>query len=160
VQQTTENTIIATLDAALPDWGQINVDPGFINWLQQKDPIYGIPRQAALDKASGKPTTPNGAPGTPDVQHIIAIFKAYKSSLAPVAAPVQQPNPMESMVAPTTVAGSAPAPAAENPFIRESEVKSFYDDVRRGVYTGQAEVMKQRIAAIDQAAAQGRIVRG
>jgi hypothetical protein len=160
VQKTVENSVVATLDSAVPDWAQINVDPKFIMWLQEKDPIYNVPRQLALDKASGKPSGPNEPPGTPDVQHIIQIFKAYKSSVAPPPAPVQQPNPMESMIAPATVAGAAPAPAAETPFIKESEVKSFYDDVRKGAYRGNEAVMQHRMAAIDEAAKAGRIVRG
>ena len=41
-----------TLTKLVPDWESINVNQGFLNWLGEVDPVYGVPRQAALDSAA------------------------------------------------------------------------------------------------------------
>jgi hypothetical protein len=66
----------------VPDWETLNYDQGFLNWLQEVDPVYGMPRQVAL----------NNAYENLETNRVATIFKAYKS-LFPAKLERQQLNP-------------------------------------------------------------------
>jgi hypothetical protein len=73
-QRSPKASIIAYLDAA-PDlagrWRQLNIDPQFLNWLDQVDPLSGKKRQLMLNDAYTKG----------DVQSVAAFFRLYIKSL-------------------------------------------------------------------------------
>lgn len=137
------------LGQRVADWETLNVDAGFLNWLQEVDPVYGAPRQAALTSAYE----------VLDVDRVARIFNAYKQTLAP--APQQQPQQqkpnLQRQVAPTRSRSTTP-PAASAPNQRiftQQEITQFYDEWRRGfIDNDEAAQMEKEIAA---AAAQGRV---
>jgi hypothetical protein len=59
----------AQLAQRVPDYVQVNTEPGFLNWLGEADPVYGVPRQYALDAAAN----------ARDADRVAAVFNAYKS---------------------------------------------------------------------------------
>lgn len=83
------------LASLVPDYESINVDPGFLNWLGESDPVYGVSRQAALDAGAN----------ALDAQRVANVFRAYAGTRA---APPKQDNRQElaRQAAPTAARGS------------------------------------------------------
>ena len=141
------------LAALVPDYEALNVEQGMLDWLAVVDPIYGEPRQAALDRAVGalNPTA------------VAAVFKAYKAAKeVPPAPPASNPTPQAQLAKQVSPRGSSSTPnAAPAPSTRiysQAEVAKFYDDVTKGRYRGRNDDMKREEAAINAAIAEGRIV--
>ena len=129
----------------VPDWEVLNVDQGFLTWLAEVDPVYGLPRQAAL----------NSAYEALDASRTAAIFKQYKTMTAPQT---QQNKPnLQSQVAPTR-SRTSPAPATsagDKRTFTQGDIAQFYDEWRRGLIDeAEAVRIEQEIAA---ASVEGRI---
>jgi hypothetical protein len=150
-QQTAANThdsFIERLGQRVPNLATVNVDPGFLSWLQQVDPIYGIPRQMALDNAASKF----------DVIRAAAIFDAYLATVTPPAPNVSNTPPaneLERQVTPPRSRNTPPPPQEVKRAWTSAGINQFYADVRRGVYT--EEQAAQLEAEIYAAAAEGRV---
>lgn len=150
VARTAEDQFLARLSAQVPDYEQVNQDADFLAWLAEVDPIYGLPRQAALTAAAD----------ARDANRVAGIFLAFKATQTPPPAPTPVPTPaasLERQVAPRAGA-SAPAAPSTKPVYTSAQVDAFYRDVRRGVYRGR-EADAQRIEdQFNEALAEGRIV--
>lgn len=134
------------LGQQVSDWETLNVDQGFLGWLQQVDPVYGVPRQAALSNAYE----------ALDVIRVANIFKAYKQTLPQTPAPSKVKQELQRQVAPTrTRSTTTPADGVNDKVFTNQDIEQFYSDWRRGFYDEQeaAEMEKQIHAAV----AEGRI---
>lgn len=142
--ETMERTFYATLEKLVPDYEAINASPRWLQWLGEMDPVYGVPRQAALDAAFQRL----------DAERTAAVFKAYKATIPP------SPSAgLENQVAPSGAA-SAPAPAinpAQGQIISSKFVEKFYGDLAKGKYAGREDEANRIAAEIDNAARDGRI---
>lgn len=142
-----KDRFLAGLAQQVSDWEVINVDPGFITWLQEVDPVYGIPKNVAL----------NNAYENLDVARVATIFKAYKQTIAPAPAPqANRQQELQRQVAPTrTRSTSQPGDNQDKPMFNNKDIEKFYSDWRRGYYTDEeaAQMEKQIHAAI----AEGRV---
>lgn len=151
--QTADQVFFATLARIAPDWELINADSRFLDWLEETDPVYGEPRQMALDRARQ----------LLDAQRAANVFLAWKALVAPPPAPpVLAPPPrpsLEAQVAPRAVASQAPAPAVDplGPVITSAQISRFYDDVARGRYRGREQEAAAFEAQINQAVSTGRV---
>jgi hypothetical protein len=145
VGSSAKELFIDRLAKQVPDWEAMNTDQGFLAWLAEVDPVYGLPRQAAL----------NSAYEALDAGRTAAIFKQYKSMTAP-AAPQNKPN-LQRQVAPTR-SRTSPAPATsagDKRVFTQGEIAQFYDEWRRGLIDETDAVrIEQEIAA---ASVEGRI---
>jgi hypothetical protein len=150
--EVTEKQVISDRDrflnglAALsPNWEALNVDQGFLAWLQEVDPIYGFPRQMAL----------NAAYEALDSNRVAQIFNTYAGWQTPVTQ--QRSNQeLQRQVAPSTSrASSAPVEGSNAKIFSQQEVEQFYNDWRRGYIGGDEAARIER--EIHAAAAEGRI---
>lgn len=141
--QTQEQTFYATLNRIVPDWRDINVDPRWLAWLGQRDPVYGAPRQAALDQAFSRL----------DAEHVASVFNAFVASLPAAPAPAS----LEDQVAPSSVSSTPPAAPAARPVITQKSITDFYNDVSRGRYVGRESEQARLEAEINAALAEGRV---
>jgi hypothetical protein len=134
------------LGQQVPDWEVLNTDQGFLNWLQQVDVVYGIPRNVALTTAYD-----NG-----DVSRVANIFKAYKQTLPQPAPTSKGKQELQRQVAPTRTRSTAqPSDGVDQQIFTNQDIEQFYTDWRRGVYDdAEAASMEKQIHA---AAAEGRI---
>lgn len=142
-----KDRFLAGLSQQVPDWETLNVDPGFIGWLQEVDPVYGIPKQIALSNAY------EGG----DVARVAIIFNSYKGTLAPRAPKAKTgQQELQRQVAPTrTRSGTPPTNSESEQYFTNQDIEQFYTDWRRGVYDdAEAAIMEKQIHA---AAAEGRI---
>lgn len=150
VAKTAYELFLDRLGVRVPDLLKINSDPRFLAWLGEVDPVYGEPRQAALNRASA----------AQNVEQAANVFKAFLQTVEAAPAPAaSQPNPqLAKQAAPR--AGPAPIPTARQPaaaLVSSAEVTQFYDDVRRGHYRGREEERVRREQEINKALAEGRI---
>jgi hypothetical protein len=143
-----KDRFLVGLSQQVPDWEALNVDQGFLSWLNEADPVYGLPRQAAL----------NSAYEAFDVGRVAAIFKAYKQLVTPQTKQPTKPNPeLQRQVAPTRSRSSTPtATDMQNQKIWTSgEIEQFYNDWRRGYIDNEEAVRMEK--EINAAVTQGRI---
>lgn len=142
---TAEQVFLTKLGQAVPEWEQINVDQRFLAWLAEVDPIYGQPRQAALEAAAQRF----------DSQRVVNIFKAFKQQLT---AQAPSPSVLETQVSPSASAGTPqPQPAPNKPVFTQKQITDFYNDVARGRYRGRENDVAQIEAQINDAIAEGRV---
>lgn len=139
-----KDRFLASLGKQVPDWEALNVDAGFLNWLAQVDPVYGLPRQYGL----------NNAYEAFDADRTAAIFNQYKSMVAPQT---QQNAPSLSRQVAPARSRSTPAPNLETgkPIFSQAEISQFYDDWMKNKITNDEAVKIE--TEIHAAYAEGRI---
>lgn len=134
------------LSSQVPDWEAMNIDQGFLTWLAEVDPVYGMPRQYALTNAYE----------SLDANRTATIFKQYKATLAPAQRP-QANRELQRQVAPTR-SHTSPAPttsSADKRLYTTSDIDSFYTEWRRGLIDEAEAVQIER--DIHAAINEGRI---
>jgi hypothetical protein len=136
-----------SLTAAVPNWQALNVDQGFLNWLAEVDPVYGMPRQYAL----------NNAYEALDAARTATIFNQYSKSLAPAPAASSNRADLQRQVAPTR---SRTSPAPSNPNVdkrvyNQQDIDAFYTEWRRGLIDEAEAVQIEK--DIHAATVEGRI---
>lgn len=143
VALTAEQAFFERVDKLAPEWETINGSQAFLAWLAEADPVYGIPRQLALDDART----------ALDAVRVASVFNAFAPT-APVPAPA--PDLLDAQISPRSVASPAPA-ATDKTVITQAQITAFYDDVRKGAYRGN-EVEGIRLEGIiNTALAEGRV---
>ena len=146
VAVTAEQSFFDRLAKAVPDWEAVNINQGFLVWLNEIDPILGQPRQAALDAAQQ----------SLNADRAIAVFNAYKATLPQPTAP-KASSPVDKQVSPKGSAAT-PAPQQNTPKIwTQQEVVNFYAAKRQGEFRGREAEAQALEAQINQAMAEGRI---
>ena len=101
VAVSTQDRFYTQLAQHVPDYEAVNADQGFLNWLTDVDPVYGVPRQAALDAAAN----------AMDVNRVANVFNTYKQltgKQAQSAKKQQVRQELERQTAPQSTRGSAP----------------------------------------------------
>lgn len=139
---TLEQQFYATLNNLVPDWEDINKDERWLKWLADIDPVYGAPRQAALDAAHQKL----------DVERVANVFRAFKAT-----APAKPQSSLANQVAPSGAAASVPTAPQTKPILSSKFVEKFYNDLAKGRYVGKEQEAASIDAEINTAAAEGRI---
>lgn len=104
VEVSSQDRFYSRLEQLVPNYRETNQEAGFLEWLGAIDPVYGEPRQAALDNAARKL----------DAERVAQIFKAYESVTGKSAAQAQKAQvrqELQRQIAPTgTKAASTSAP--------------------------------------------------
>jgi hypothetical protein len=148
VAQTDEDLFFSRLTAAVPDWEAINADESFLMWLGEVDPVYRLPRQAALDRAQrGKDHAGAAA--------VFNAFKALKQTQQKSPAPMKQV--LDGQVSPSgTQANAVPTPSAKETFTA-AQVETFYRELAQKKWADRAREAKAMEDRINAALAEGRI---
>lgn len=151
------------LSQQVPNWEELDQDPGFLAWLDQRDPYTGEIRGELLRKAEAANDGPR----------VVAFFVGYQkenatvapaapASAAAPAAPAAASQPtLETLVAPGAPrAGAARAPdgSGKRVFTR-AEIGKFYADAAAGRYksTEGQKRFKEIEAEIFLAQREGRV---
>ena len=159
VTQTERQRMQASLDAAMPNWREVNRDPNFLTWLKLPDAYSGAIRHNLLKQAYERNDGPR----------VLAFFRGFLSEEAAVSpansgpdvpdgATVQGKVPLNTLAAPgrakTAAASTAPA---EKPYFTRAQIAKFYADSAAGRFRGR-EAEKDRIEKqIFAAEREGRI---
>lgn len=143
VAMTAEQSFFDRLTKLVPNWEEVNANQAFLDWLAEIDPVYGQPRQAALNVAQQSLNSERAA----------NVFKAFLATLPQSP----KPNPVDKQVSPKAAASSAPTGTDNKPIYTQAQIKAFYDDVARGLYRGRQQEAQQIEAKINAAIAEGRV---
>ena len=146
VTSTAEEVFFSKLTQLVPDWEEINADQKFLDWLAEEDPVYGVPRQAAL----------NAAHKALDVKRVANVFNTFKALFRQ---PKQSaaPKSVEKQVSPSTSATAGQTVQQEKPVITQEQIQAFYRDVAQNKYRGREAEMARLEAMINEAIAEGRV---
>jgi hypothetical protein len=148
----TEQSFWSTLNAMVPDWRDVNADPGFHGWLLEVDPLSGLSRQTFLDNAQR----------SFDAQRVAQFFNAWKGSAGNQVAQTQRSAPkseLEKQVVPGKGrTGAAPSSSGNNKTYTPQDIAKFYTDVRQGRFKGRDDERARLERDIFAAQREGRIV--
>jgi hypothetical protein len=150
VALTAEDSFYAKLATAVPDWEALNQNQTCLDWLAQEDPVFGVPRQNALDVASR----------TLNAQAAINIFKQLKSLVAPAPAATAKapaPSKLDKQVSPNTSATNTAPVQADATIVTQAQIQAFYNDLAKRKYAGRQEEADAIELQINRALAEGRV---
>jgi hypothetical protein len=141
----------------MPEWKEVNNLDEFKAWLALPDPYSGVIRHSTLLAAYEQNDTPR----------VLAFFKGFRSELAAVDPAPSLPAPPVTPAAPRPkladfaapgragATGAAPAPE-EKPVITHGQIREFYANVRKGMYSPEEQAQHERM--IFAAQREGRVL--
>ena len=151
--KTSEQAFWSELSTTVPDWRDMNDNQDFQNWLLEIDPLTGISRQTYLEDAQRNL----------DVGRVTNFFNAWKGnngseSNAQPNRKAQSSNELKKQVSPGKGKSSGKPQSNSNKTYSPDDIKSFFDDVRKGNYRNKEEERDRIERAIFAAQREGRIV--
>lgn len=163
VQRTSVQSVYDALDREIPTWRTINHSPRFTTWRSLRDLYSGQVRDVMLKDAFR----------AADAPRVVAFFKGFLSEeqatgetpSTDAGAGSNQPArtaavPLETLTAPgraKPATGNSPTTPAHKPVITHSQIRQFYDNVRKGVYAGRDADKANDEAIIFAAQSEGRV---
>ena len=151
--KTSEQAFWSELSTTVPDWRDMNDNQDFQNWLLEIDPLTGISRQTYLEDAQRNL----------DVGRVTNFFNAWKGnngseSNAQPNRKAQSSNELKKQVSPGKGKSSGKPQSNSNKTYSPDDIKSFFDDVRKGNYRNKEEERDRIERDIFAAQREGRIV--
>ena len=151
--KTSEQAFWSELSTTVPDWRDMNDNQDFQNWLLEIDPLTGISRQTYLEDAQRNL----------DVGRVTNFFNAWKGnngseSNAQPNRKAQSSNELKKQVSPGKGKSSGKPQSNSNKTYSPDDIKSFFDDVRKGNYRNKEEERDRIERDIFAAQRDGRIV--
>lgn len=136
-QRMSEEGFFVTLDEFVPDWTAVNDDAKFDAWLREKDPATQRTRMQLLKSAEAARQGYRAA----------EIFKAFKEGRE-IGLPKANPadDPLARRVEPGAGGGGAADERVDDKGKKiwlQSEIRTFYDDRRRGKFHGKDAEARQ-----------------
>ena len=136
------------LSRLVPDYEALNVDQGFLDWLNEVDLLSGNQRQEYL----------NHAFNSFDPMRTATLFNTYKDLIGAPTTTRQTNKNLERQVAPgTSKVSSASASTGSDKVWSMGDIDRFYRDVAKGNYRGNESEQARIEADIDLAVNQGRL---
>jgi len=140
--------LLRELTSLVPNWQEINVNPDFLSWLSEDDPMTGTQRQQAVTDAEQNR----------DAVRISAIMETWQATQQRKA--VTRPNDLERKVTPSNKAGGEPK--GKRTYTHgeiDQHFKSVRLDKRNGNWTEERERQaKQFERELFAAEIDGRII--
>lgn len=127
-----------------PEWESLNVEEGFLNWLQHPSEDTGVVRQQALDQAVARR----------DAIAAGSIFNAY------LRARDSKPGGREQNIDAPGSGGGRPDPETQSggdKYLSLNELKKLDQEYRSGAYRGREKEYREKRKAFEIAAAEGRL---
>lgn len=144
--QTAEARYFDRLEAAVPNWAQVNEDENWVEWLKGRYPGAGMSRQEQLNLARERL----------DLNATVEMFRAYEELTAP-RKPANQNQELNRQVAPPKSRASSTV-ASDQSSTRiwtQAEIAAAMDPRRLRDMT--PEQVERVVSEIDAAAAEGRV---
>lgn len=138
-----QERMVSELTQLVPNWEEINRDPGFLAWLGEEDPTSGIVRQQLLDDAASNLKA----------ARVANIFKAFVGG----STPTKKQDALSSHAAPTRNANAVPkVENTKGRIYSVQEVEAFYDNAyRKNLYS--AEKRAELEAELNLAISENRV---
>ena len=145
IAQSEHERFFAQVDAAVPNWREIDQNPLWLGWLQEYDPMLGAPRQAAIQQAVQ----------SRDVQRVAHLFNTFLGTQRPVNAPAQPPRALQEQVTPRPAGNASVASAPQARVYTQEEIKRLLDPRYQKTLTREQQAAIDR--DIDLAINEGRV---
>lgn len=143
LQLTAEERFYANLSQRVPQWKDVDNEPGWLNWLAEYDPMAGSTRQDAL----------NVAAQSGDADRVASIFEAYLRT-RPVAQATATPASLQAQVVPRGQ-GSQTQSTPQRKIYTQAEIAQLLDP--RHILRLPVDQQRAIEHDIDLAVAEGRI---
>jgi hypothetical protein len=121
------------VQAAVPNWSEIDSDPRWHSWLSGIDPLTGATRQSVLDDAIRAGSAPR----------VVAFFNAFSAQHGGAA---------------RSSGRARSAAVQQGEILTREKIKQLYDQHRRGAYAGREAEWARIEQQIINAAAEGRVL--
>lgn len=144
VAVTAEQAFFDKLAKQVPEWETINANPAFLAWLAESDPVYGVPRQRALDSAREQL----------DVSRIVSVFRTFAPATSS-APPVR--NAVDRQVSPKAGAANATPSVKAAAMFTQKQISDFYNDMAKGKFRGREAEAAAIEQSVNTAIAEGRV---
>ena len=147
VEISSQDRFFGNLAKLVPDYEAVNGEQGFLDWLGEADPVYGVPRQAALDAASERM----------DAERTAQVFMAYKQLTGKQVQSQQKQQvrqELERQTAPNAPRSSAQTQPAGKFMTRDEYAYAFDPRTIRELGPTKAEEL---MAEADRAYQEGRV---
>ena len=155
VAMSSRDKVFNLLSSKIPNWEELNNDPGFLEWLDQIDPYSGISRQQMLSNAFEKN----------DGLRVVTFFQGYLNendamqTAQPAAAPQRTPQKkLDDLVAPGRPKAPVAAAQEGKRTWTQAQIAAFYRDVTDGKYRNNPDKKRALEQDIIAAPLEGRLV--
>jgi hypothetical protein len=152
---TTQQAFWDRVEAAIPNWREVNNHPDFATWLYQHDPMTRMLRQDLLEQAQ------NSA----DADRVIHIFRAWMGETGYDSGNSENDTAhagtnaeLEAQVSPSRGRGGDVRKEQEKKNWTGADIKAFYKAVADGEYKGRDEERAKIEADLFAAQQEGRVV--
>lgn len=145
----TEASFETRLHRLVPDFDAVNVDPAWIAWLEEVDPMLRGPRKLAAQVAFN-----NG--DAEGVAHYVSLFKA---SVAPAAVEptTQKTEELERQIQPSRSASSTQNASPKGKVYTAADITKMFNKVAQLGNQGKLDEARKLEAEIDAAYMEGRV---
>ncbi len=141
-----ESTFDTRLHRLVPDFAEINVDPKWIDWLNEFDPIIRGPRKLVAQDAFNRG----------DAEAVADYVKLFKQSIAPVEPAKDKADELARQIQPTrTASTSTPVPKGKT--YSTADIDRLFKRVADLGNKGQLDEARKLEAEIDAAYMEGRV---
>lgn len=165
LRRQTIESINTAMDREVPNWMQINLSPRFKTWLRLRDIYSGRIRSELLNEAHR----------AADAARVASFFKGFLAEEEATGSTefLQDSQPSPSLAAPHDPAvelstltapgharpaqGNQPTSADAPIYITRTQIKQFYENVRKGAYVGRDQDYLNDQAIIFDCQKHGRI---
>jgi hypothetical protein len=146
--QVSEASFEQRLHRLVPDFDQINLDPKWVDWLNEIDPLLRAPRKSIAQEAFNR----GDAEG---VAHYVSLFR---QTTEPAAAPKSKAkSELERQIQPTRSAATAQTASPKGRIYTDSDVRVMYQKAATLGAQGKLEEARKLEAEIDAAYMDGRV---
>jgi len=145
--QVSEASFEQRLYRMVPDFEAVNVDPKWIAWLNEVDPLLRAPRASVAQQAFNR----GDAEG---VAHYVSLFRQSISSVEPTA---DKTNELELQIQPNRSATSTPPTSQKGKVYTNADIEKMFRKATDLGIRGQTDAAKKLEAEIDAAFMEGRV---
>jgi hypothetical protein len=145
--QVSEASFEQRLYRMVPDFEAVNVDPKWIAWLNEVDPLLRAPRASVAQQAFNR----GDAEG---VAHYVSLFRQGSKSVEPTA---DKTNELELQIQPNRSATSTPPTSQKGKVYTNADIEKMFRKATDLGIKGQTDAAKKLEAEIDAAFMENRV---
>jgi hypothetical protein len=145
--QVSEASFEQRLHRMVPDFQAVNVDPKWIAWLNEVDPLLRAPRMTVAQNAFNQ----GDAEG---IAHYVGMFK---QTIAPVEPTPSKAEEIARQIQPNRSASSAPVASQKGKIFTDKDIQNMFKKAVELGSRGQPDKARELEAEIDAAYRDGRV---
>ena len=145
--QVSEATFEQRLHRLVPDFQEVNVNPQWIEWLNEVDPLLRAPRKSVAQDAFNRG----------DAEAVAHYIGMFKQSITPVKPTKDVTEELERQVQPNRTASSSAPVSQKGKTYTTADIDKMFKQVAELGNRGKLDEAKKLEAEIDAAYMEGRV---